>query len=105
FIKSLLSKEKVLDPTPLTTLPPPVILSQDEVQSIKDMHKYSVYGRAIEALVDDMFVAGLNFIDEAFKLHENVSNVQLKLSSTMNIMDKELKLWRSCIVDLRLMRQ
>ncbi|KAH9321066.1 hypothetical protein KI387_015705, partial [Taxus chinensis] len=35
FIKSLLSKDKVLDPTPLTALPPPVILSQDEVQSIK----------------------------------------------------------------------
>ncbi|KAH9313947.1 hypothetical protein KI387_022574, partial [Taxus chinensis] len=69
FIKSLLSKDKVLDPTPLTTLPPPVILSQDEVQSIKDMHKYSVYGRAMEAMVDDMLVAGLNFIDEAFKLH------------------------------------
>ncbi|KAH9320290.1 hypothetical protein KI387_022059, partial [Taxus chinensis] len=31
FIKSLLSKEKILDPTPLTTLPPPVVLSQDEV--------------------------------------------------------------------------
>ncbi|KAH9324578.1 hypothetical protein KI387_004756, partial [Taxus chinensis] len=70
FIKSLLSKDKVLDPTPLTALPPPVILSQDEVQSIKDMHKYSVYGRAFEAMVDDMLVAGLNFIDEAFKLYE-----------------------------------
>ncbi|KAH9288384.1 hypothetical protein KI387_032501, partial [Taxus chinensis] len=31
FIKSLLSKGKVLDPTPLAALPPHVILSQDEV--------------------------------------------------------------------------
>ncbi|KAH9295151.1 hypothetical protein KI387_038739, partial [Taxus chinensis] len=105
FIKSLLSKDKVLDPTPLTTLPPPVILSQDEIQSIKDMHKYSVYGRAMEAMVEDMLVAGLNFIDEAFKLHGKVNNLQQKLSSTIGVMDKELKLWSSCIVDLRLMGQ
>ncbi|KAH9306929.1 hypothetical protein KI387_011333, partial [Taxus chinensis] len=105
FIKSLLSKDKFLDPTPLTALPPPVILSQDEVQSIKDMHKYSVYGRAIEAMVDDMLVAGLNFIDEAFKLHGKVDNLQQKLSSAIGVMDKELKLWSSCIVDLRLMGQ
>ncbi|KAH9298156.1 hypothetical protein KI387_029838, partial [Taxus chinensis] len=105
FIKSLLSKDKVLDPTPLTTLPPPVILSQDEVQSIKDMHKYYVYGRAMEAMVDDILVAGLNFIDEDFKLHGKVSNLQQKLSSTIGSIDKELKLWGSCIVYLRLMGQ
>ncbi|KAH9320720.1 hypothetical protein KI387_015359, partial [Taxus chinensis] len=62
--------DKVLDPTPLTALPPPMILSQDEVQSIKDIHKYSIYGRAMEAMVDDMIIAGLNFIIEAFKLNE-----------------------------------
>ncbi|KAH9312795.1 hypothetical protein KI387_027830, partial [Taxus chinensis] len=77
--------------------PPPVILSQDEVQSIKDMHKYSVYGRAMEAMVEDMLVAGLNFIDEDFKLHRKVNNLQQKLSSTIGVIDKELKLWSSCI--------
>ncbi|KAH9311212.1 hypothetical protein KI387_026247, partial [Taxus chinensis] len=73
--------------------------------SIKDMHKYFVYGRAMEAMVEDMLVAGLNFIDEAFKLHGKVNNLQQKISSTIEIIDKELKLWSSCIVDLRLMGQ
>ncbi|KAH9320297.1 hypothetical protein KI387_022066, partial [Taxus chinensis] len=56
-------------------------------------------------MVDDMLVAGLNFIDEAFKLHGKVDNLQQNLSSTIGVMDKELKLWSSCIVDLRLMGQ
>ncbi|KAH9308700.1 hypothetical protein KI387_036611, partial [Taxus chinensis] len=60
---------------------------------------------AIEVVVDDMLVAGLNFIDEAFKLNEKVNNLQQKLSSTMANIDKELKLWSSCIVDLHLMGQ
>ncbi|KAH9323052.1 hypothetical protein KI387_017691, partial [Taxus chinensis] len=60
---------------------------------------------AMEAMVDNMLVAGLNFIDEAFKLHGKVSNLQQKLSSTIGSIDKELKLWSSCIVDLRLMGQ
>ncbi|KAH9308413.1 hypothetical protein KI387_036324, partial [Taxus chinensis] len=47
----------------------------------------------------------LNFINEAFKLHGKVNNLQHKLSSTIGIIDKELKLWSSCIVELRLMGQ
>ncbi|KAH9318840.1 hypothetical protein KI387_020609, partial [Taxus chinensis] len=94
---------KVLDPTPLATLTPPVILSQDEVQSIKDIHRYSIHGRAIEAMVDEMLIARLNFIHESFKLNEKVNNLQQKLSSTIENMDKEIKLWSSCIVDLHLM--
>ncbi|KAH9327935.1 hypothetical protein KI387_000043, partial [Taxus chinensis] len=73
--------------------------------SIKDMHKYSIYDRAMEAMVEDMLVAGLNFIDESFKLHGRVNNSQQKISSTIGVIDKELKLWSSCIVDLRLMGQ
>ncbi|KAH9326433.1 hypothetical protein KI387_006611, partial [Taxus chinensis] len=52
---------------------------------------------AMEAMVDDMLVAGLNFIDEAFKLHGKVNNLQQKLSSTIGSIDKELKLWSSFI--------
>ncbi|KAH9297053.1 hypothetical protein KI387_028735 [Taxus chinensis] len=105
FIKSLLAKDKVLDPTPLATLPPHMILSQDEVHSIKDIHRYSTYGRAMEAMVDDMTITGLKFIQEAFKDNEKVANLQQKLSSSIGTMDKELKLWSSCIIDLRLMGQ
>ncbi|KAH9310507.1 hypothetical protein KI387_025542, partial [Taxus chinensis] len=62
--------DKVIDPTPLTTLRPPVILSQDEVKSIKEIHRYSIYGRAMEDMVDDMVIIGLNFIGEALKHNE-----------------------------------
>ncbi|KAH9294923.1 hypothetical protein KI387_038511, partial [Taxus chinensis] len=102
---SLLAKDKVLDPAPLAALPPPMILSQDEVQSIKDIHKYSTYGKDLEAMVDDMIIAGLNFIEEAFKANEKVINLQQKLTSSIRVMDKELKLWTSCITDLHLMGQ
>ncbi|KAH9325485.1 hypothetical protein KI387_005663, partial [Taxus chinensis] len=63
---------KVFDPAPLASLRPPMILSQDEVQSIKDIHRYSTYGRAMEAMVDDMTIDGLKFIEEAFKANEKV---------------------------------
>ncbi|KAH9314657.1 hypothetical protein KI387_023284, partial [Taxus chinensis] len=92
FIKSLLVKDKVLDPTPLTTLPPPIVLSKDEIQTIKDIHKHVTYGKAIESLVDDMTVSGFNFIEEAFKSHEKVSKLQLKFSTTLSGLEKELKL-------------
>ncbi|KAH9298008.1 hypothetical protein KI387_029690, partial [Taxus chinensis] len=67
---SLLAKDKVLDPAPLVALPPPILLSKDEVQKIKDIHKYSTYGKVLEAMVDDMTIAGLNFIKEALKTNE-----------------------------------
>ncbi|KAH9316561.1 hypothetical protein KI387_025188, partial [Taxus chinensis] len=70
FIRSLLKKDKVLDLAPLASLPPPIVLSQDEVQRIKDIHKYSTYGNVVEAMVDDMTIACLNFIEEAFKTNE-----------------------------------
>ncbi|KAH9294922.1 hypothetical protein KI387_038510, partial [Taxus chinensis] len=59
----------------------------------------------LEAMVDDMIIAGLNFIKEAFKANEKVINLQVKLTSSIRVMDKELKLWTSCITDLRLMGQ
>ncbi|KAH9290757.1 hypothetical protein KI387_034874, partial [Taxus chinensis] len=62
--------DKVLDPTPLTTLPPPLVLSKDEVQTIKDIHKHATYGKSIELLIDDMMVSELNFIEEPFKSYE-----------------------------------
>ncbi|KAH9319953.1 hypothetical protein KI387_021722, partial [Taxus chinensis] len=67
---SLLAKDKVLDPAPLVALPPPMILSQDEFQSIKNIHKYSTYGKDLETMVDDMIIACLNFIKEAFKANK-----------------------------------
>ncbi|KAH9321267.1 hypothetical protein KI387_015906, partial [Taxus chinensis] len=38
-------------------------------------------------------------------INEKVNNLQQNLSSTIGNMDKELKLWSSCIVDLCLMGQ
>ena len=52
-----------------------MILIQDEVQGIKYIHRYSIYGRSMEAMVDDMIIAGLNFIVESFKLNEKVTNL------------------------------
>ncbi|KAH9312034.1 hypothetical protein KI387_027069, partial [Taxus chinensis] len=43
FIRSLLEKDKILDLVLLAILPPPIVLSQDEFQTIKDIHKYSTY--------------------------------------------------------------
>ncbi|KAH9331239.1 hypothetical protein KI387_003347, partial [Taxus chinensis] len=57
------------------------------------------------AMVDGMLITGFNFTGEAFKLNEKVNNLQQKLSSTMGNIDKELKLWSRCIVDLHLMGQ
>ncbi|KAH9291257.1 hypothetical protein KI387_043552, partial [Taxus chinensis] len=105
FIKSLLAEDKVLDPTPLASIPPPAILSNDEVQAIKDIHKHATYGKAMEAMVDELIITGFNFIEEAFKAYEKIAKIQLKFTTTLSGLDRELKLWSECIQDLRLMSE
>lgn len=97
--------DKVLNLTPLASIPPPAIFSTNEIQVIKDIHKKSTYGREMEDMLDDLIVIGLNFIEEDFKAYEKIAKVQVKLSTTVNGLDRDLKLWSECIQDLKLMSE
>ncbi|KAH9324269.1 hypothetical protein KI387_004447, partial [Taxus chinensis] len=52
FIKSLLASDKLIDPTPLNVMPPPTVLTNEEVQVIKDIQKYDAYGKYMEVMVE-----------------------------------------------------